>query len=48
MFALLAVIAFVLALFNVTVGAVNMVELGLLFIALHLLWPSVAAWRTRE
>lgn len=42
MFALLALIAFVLALFRVAIENVDLVILGLAFVALHLLvgtWP---------
>lgn len=38
MFALIAVICFVLALFHVSIGAIDLVILGLLFVALHLLF----------
>lgn len=36
MFALIAFIVFLLALFSVTLGSINMLLLGLAFIALHL------------
>lgn len=36
-FALLAFISFLLALFDVAIGDINLVTLGLMFIALHLL-----------
>jgi hypothetical protein len=42
MFALLALITFILALFKVTLGELNLTILGLAFIATHLLlgaWP---------
>jgi hypothetical protein len=42
MAALLALICFVLALFGVALGTLNLVTLGLVFVALHLLvgiWP---------
>lgn len=49
MFALLALIAFLLALFGAHVGSIDLVTLGLAFIAAHLLlgaWPFGAApWR---
>jgi hypothetical protein len=38
MLALLALIAFVLALFNVALGDISLVTLGLAFIAAHLLF----------
>lgn len=40
MFALLALLCFVLALFHVALGDVSLVTLGLAFIALHLLAPT--------
>lgn len=39
MFAVLALITFILALFDVRLGEVNLVELGLAFVAAHLVWP---------
>lgn len=53
MFALLAVITFALALFGVVLGALNLVVLGLLFVAVHLLvgmWPfgSLTVFRRSE
>jgi hypothetical protein len=36
LFALLAVVTFALALFNVHIGSINLVTLGLLFVAVHL------------
>lgn len=48
MFALLALIAFVLALLQRTVGPVDLVVLGLVFVAAHLLlpWtPPLKRWR---
>ena len=44
MFALLAFLSFVLALFHVSIGSISLVTLGLAFIALHLLW-GWAPWR---
>lgn len=38
MFALIALICFVLALFHVSLGEINLVTLGLAFIALHLMF----------
>lgn len=38
MFALLALICFVLALFHVALGTVDLVILGFVFISVHLLW----------
>jgi len=45
MFALLALICFVLALFGVALGHVNLVVLGFCFIALHLLFGVGIPWR---
>lgn len=49
MFALLALLCFVLALFRVVLGSVDLVVLGFVFVALHLLvgaWPfaGTAPW----
>ena len=48
-FAILAAICFLLALFKVAVGTINLVTLGLLFVACHLIWgwgyPLFAARR---
>jgi hypothetical protein len=38
MFALVALICFVLALFHVSLGTIDLVVLGLAFVALHLVW----------
>lgn len=38
MFALLALLCFVLALFDVHLGTINLVTLGLVFVAAHLLY----------
>ena len=53
MLAVIAMIIFILALFNVHIGAINLVTLGLAFVAAHLafaggfaLWP--ATWRGRS
>ena len=46
MFALLALVTFILALFHVHIGSVDLVVLGLMFIAAHLLWdPFAMPWR---
>jgi hypothetical protein len=49
MFAVLAAISFLLALFHVAVGSIDLVTLGLLFVACHLIWgwgyPLIAARR---
>ena len=49
MFALLALVCFVIALFEPALGPINMVTLGLAFIAAHLLFGgmvwSPANWR---
>lgn len=45
MFALVALLCFVLALFGVAVG-VDLVVLGLAFVALHLMWAvPITVWR---
>jgi len=41
MFALLALICFILDLFKVTLGNINLVVLGLAFIAMHLIFGGV-------
>lgn len=38
MFALIALICFILALFKVSLGELDLVILGFVFIAMHLLW----------
>jgi hypothetical protein len=38
MFAVLALITFLLALFGVHIGAINLVTLGLAFLAAHMIW----------
>lgn len=43
-FAILALLAFVLALFHVHVGEIDFVILGLAFIAAHLIW-AWTPWR---
>jgi hypothetical protein len=49
MFALIALICFVLALFRVHLGSIDLVVLGLAFIALHLLWDPVGMpWRRQR
>lgn len=49
MFTLVALLCFVLALFDVAIGDVNLVILGLAFFALHLMWSvPVLPWRPRE
>jgi hypothetical protein len=45
MFALTALIAFILALFEVHIGDVDLVILGLVFIAAHLLFGDWRPWR---
>lgn len=45
MFALIAALCFLLALFNVTLGSINLVTLGLFFVALHLaIGPVYTRW----
>ena len=39
MIAVLALLCFVLALFDVTIGSIDLVVLGLAFVAAHLAWP---------
>lgn len=46
MFALIALICFILALFHVALGSVDLVVLGLCFVALQLAFGSVLAWPT--
>jgi hypothetical protein len=41
MFALIALICFILALFGVVIGSIDLVTLGLVFVALHLMFD----WR---
>jgi hypothetical protein len=50
MFAILALLAFLLALFGVHIGAINLVTLGLAFIAAHMIWDPfpVSSWRRRQ
>ena len=45
MFALLALICFILAPFVPAFGPWPLVTLGLAFIAVHLLWPLTVPWR---
>jgi hypothetical protein len=48
MFALVAFVCFILALFKVAIGTVDLTILGFCFIALHLLWTvplPMPAWR---
>jgi hypothetical protein len=40
MFALIALICFILALFKVDIGTINLVTLGFVFIALALMFPG--------
>jgi len=44
MFAILALLAFVLALFDVTIGSIDLVVLGLCFVAAHLIY-AWTPWR---
>lgn len=39
MLAIIALLCFVLALFEVTLGSIDLVVLGLCFVAAHLAWP---------
>lgn len=39
MFAILALLCFVLALFDVVIGEIELVTLGLAFLAAHLIYP---------
>lgn len=43
MFALLALLCFILALFHVALGSVDLVVLGFCFVALHLAFGSILA-----
>jgi membrane protein implicated in regulation of membrane protease activity len=48
MFALIALICFILALFHVNLGSIDLAVLGFVFIALHLLFdirPWAGRWR---
>ena len=45
MFALLALICFILSPFISALGPWPLVTLGLAFIAVHLLWPLTVPWR---
>ena len=47
MFALLALLCFVLALFRVHLGDIDLVVLGLVFIAAHLMW-GWTPWTRRQ
>jgi hypothetical protein len=47
MLAILALICFVLATFNVSLAGLNLVAFGLAFLSVHLLWPIVP-WRSRR
>jgi hypothetical protein len=48
-FAGLAFICFLLDLFHVHLGSIDLVVLGLMFVALHLLWePAAGLWRGRQ
>jgi len=44
MFALLALICFVLALFHVALGSIDLVTLGLVFVAAQMLFAIGAPW----
>jgi hypothetical protein len=44
MFAIAALLAFVLALFDVTIGSIDLVVLGLCFVAAHLIY-AWTPWR---
>lgn len=44
MFAIVALICFVLALFHVQLGSIDLVVLGFVFIALHLIWAVNIPW----
>lgn len=50
MLAVIAMIIFILALFKVTLGSVDLVTLGLVFVAAHLAfggWAAYGPWRNR-
>lgn len=47
MFAILALLAFVLALFGATVAGIDFVVLGLCFVAAHLIWAWTPWTRPR-
>lgn len=44
MFALIALICFILAAFDVDLGGISLIAVGLAFIALHLMW-GWTPWR---
>jgi hypothetical protein len=50
MFAVLALITFILALFGVHIGSIDLVVLGFVFIAAHLIWDPfpVSGWVARR
>lgn len=49
MFAICALVCFLLALFHAHVGDLDLVVLGLAFIALHLIWSPVGLpWNRRQ
>jgi len=47
MLAIVAAVCFLLALLHAHLGDLNLVTLGLLFLALHLVWPIVLFGRNR-
>lgn len=48
MLALVALICFVLRLFEVELGEVDLVVLGLAFVAAHLVWIDGQLWKLRR
>ena len=48
MFAICALICFVLALFGVHIGAIDLVVLGLAFVAAHLAFSIALPWGRRQ
>lgn len=48
MLALIALLCFVLALFGVHLGSINLVTLGLCFVAAHLAFGGYLPWRRSQ
>lgn len=47
MFAILAVVCFLLALFHAHIGDIDLVVLGLVFLAAHFIWSPALPWSRR-
>lgn len=48
MFAILALIVFVLALFGAHIDGLDLVVLGLAFLAAHFVWSPALPWHRRQ